>query len=58
MKAPCYNCEKRHEKCHNICSDYKNWQVEQYAIKNRIKLEDALRGYTIHAQQRMKKRGD
>lgn len=56
MKVPCYQCTKRREKCHNVCSDYKNWQVQQYAIKNQIKLENAIRGYTIESRQNMKEK--
>lgn len=33
LVCPCKDCQKRHEKCHGSCDQYKNWDTEQKKLK-------------------------
>ena len=33
LVCPCKDCQKRHEKCHGSCDQYKNWDAEQKKLK-------------------------
>lgn len=33
---PCKDCQKRHEKCHGSCDQYKNWDAEQKKLKEEM----------------------
>lgn len=62
--CPCKDCQKRHEKCHGSCDQYKNWDAEQKKLKEEMwkerKLEyepegrkkEAIRNYIRRKQQR------
>lgn len=34
--CPCKDCQKRHEKCHGSCDQYKNWDAEQKKRKEEM----------------------
>lgn len=64
LVCPCKDCNKRHEKCHGSCDQYKNWDAEQKKLKEEMwkerKLEyepegrkkEAIRNYIRRKQQR------
>lgn len=64
LVCPCKDCQKRHEKCHGSCDQYKNWDAEQKKLKEEMwkerKLEyepegrkkEAIRNYIRRKQQR------
>ena len=39
MTVPCRNCEDRHINCHAVCDKYKDWQVEDKKMKEKITME-------------------
>lgn len=54
MRCPCKNCEKRNEKCHAKCQDYKEWKSENDA-KNKIekqKREKVYLGFSTSSKRR------
>ena len=42
LVCPCKDCNKRHEKCHGSCDQYKNWNKEQKDIKEKMWKERKL----------------
>lgn len=64
LVCPCKDCQKRHEKCHGSCDQYKNWDAEQKKLKEEMwkerKLEyepegrkkEAIRNYIRRKKQR------
>ena len=39
LKAPCFNCEDRHQGCHSNCESYINWKRETDKRNDYIKSE-------------------
>lgn len=42
LVCPCKDCNKRHEKCHGSCDQYKNWNEEQKDVKEKMWKERKL----------------
>lgn len=64
LVCPCKDCQKRHEKCHGSCDQYKNWDAEQKKLKAEMwkerkseheadeRKKAAVRNYIRRKQQR------
>ena len=58
MTAPCYKCEKRHDKCHASCPDYIAYTNERRDMIKKICREKMIEADAMHSparDQRVKK---
>lgn len=57
MKAPCKDCKKRHQACHDTCPDFKAWKEwRAIGIQKRIDENDitgAIKRSTMETLRRM-----